>query len=102
MERFVLIDVVSCHCPSLVSAAGRNKDNMPCCVITGRLLDPVNRQGTPLSFRRYILRTMEDKLKELTISEGQSRGATEAGVDDDSSEVKRRNRQKVGAIADRW
>jgi hypothetical protein len=42
---------------------------MPCCVITGRLLDPINRQGTPVSFKKYILNTMEGKLKELILSE---------------------------------
>lgn len=32
---------------------------MNCLVITGRLLDPINRKGTSRSFKRYIIKTIE-------------------------------------------
>lgn len=37
---------------------------MLCCVITGRLLDPINRRGTPRSFRRYLLKVLDEGLQQ--------------------------------------
>lgn len=55
---------------------GHNKQNMPCLVVTGRLLDPINRAGTPLSFKNYILKTVEDQMVEHMIK--QADGGNEA------------------------
>lgn len=34
---------------------GKNQEGMPCCVITGRLLDPVHRRGSHQSFKKVCL-----------------------------------------------
>ena len=39
----------------IISWRGKNKDNMSCCVITGRNLDPINRLGTHLSFKKVVV-----------------------------------------------
>ena len=53
----------------ILSWRGHNKENMPCIVVTGRFLDPVNRFGTPLSFKRYIIKTIEGQMETMTMQE---------------------------------
>jgi hypothetical protein len=48
----------------VVTWRGRNKEGMLCCVITGRMLDPINRKGTPRSFKKFILKTVEEGLRQ--------------------------------------
>ncbi len=39
---------------------GENKEGMPCCVITGRMLDPAGRKGTSRSFKRHLLKFVDE------------------------------------------
>ena len=48
----VPIALSSFLCCRYCAITGQNKDKMRCLVVTGRALDPVNRQGTLRSFKR--------------------------------------------------
>ena len=41
---------------------------MECCIVTGRLFDSTNRKGTHKSFRKYVIKHVEDKMKEITLA----------------------------------
>lgn len=41
---------------------GENKEGMPCCVITGRMLDPTNRKGTFVSFKKHLIKFVDEGL----------------------------------------
>eukprot|EP00981_Chlorochromonas_danica_P015179 scaffold10764_cov159-Ochromonas_danica.AAC.33 len=42
---------------------GQNKAGMLCCVISGRMFDAVNRGGTYSSFRKFLVRFVEEGMK---------------------------------------
>lgn len=42
---------------------GQNKQGMPCCLITGRMLDPIDRGGSHGSFRKYMLKMVDEGLR---------------------------------------
>lgn len=58
----------------IFTCRGHNKENMKCCVITGRMLDPERRLGNNVSFRKYILRTAESILEESSMNRQSAEG----------------------------
>jgi hypothetical protein len=44
----------------IFSWRGENKEGMPCCVITGRMLDPSGRKGTFVSFRKHLTKFVDE------------------------------------------
>ena len=53
----------------VITWRGHNKENMRCCVVTGRMLDPERREGSNNSFRKYIVKSVEDNLQEVSDKE---------------------------------
>jgi hypothetical protein len=43
---------------------GKNKQGMLCCVITGRMLDAEQREGTYSSFKKFLIRIVEQGLQQ--------------------------------------
>lgn len=81
---------------------GHNKQNMPCCVITGRLLDPINRAGTPLSFKRYVLKTVEDQMESITmqVGDGNRQGSSALSAPPSSSSIREDGNEESKEMVD--
>eukprot|EP01031_Cornospumella_fuschlensis_P033008 gene33008-39926_t len=52
--------------------AGRNKQHMLCCVITARQFDAQGRQGTYSSYKKFLVRSVEEGLRRADASDDPS------------------------------
>lgn len=52
--------------------AGQNKQRMLCCVVTARQLDAQGRQGSYSSYKKYLVRTVEEGLRRIDACQDQS------------------------------
>mmetsp|Transcript_1227 Transcript_1227/g.1640 ORF Transcript_1227/g.1640 Transcript_1227/m.1640 type:complete len:240 (-) Transcript_1227:308-1027(-) len=62
-------DIAHERTESILAWRGKNKENMACCVVTGRFLDPTHREGSHASFRKFIIKTVEDGMRDSNESE---------------------------------